>query len=99
MSEFGDSPRGDDPIYQLFRRLRDGFSEIVVNLVDRVDRRVQLFIEDERHMAPSTDELVMDAVQDVVSVFSSLMPPTETARPRVASDDDNGDDEDAHDEH
>lgn len=67
-------PRRDDPIHQLFRRLRDGFSDIVVNLVERVDRRILLFIDDERHQQPDTDKLVGDGLRDVGAVFSSFVP-------------------------
>lgn len=93
MNEIGDNPRRDDPIHQLFRKLREGFSDIVVNLVERVDRRVQLFIEDERHQPPSTDDIAIEAIRDVASVFSALIPPTDNARPNVEPADEDADDE------
>lgn len=69
-----DMPRRDDPIHQLFRKLREGFSDIVVNLVERVDRRIQLFIDDERHQQPEADKIAGDGLRDVATLFSSLVP-------------------------
>ena len=93
MSEFRGDPRRDDPFHEIFRKLREGFSTIVVNLVERVDSRVQLFIEDERHQPPATDDVAMEAIRDVASVFSALLPPTEHARPNSGAADEDADDE------
>jgi len=65
-------PDRDDFIHRVFRHLRSGFSEIVVNLVDRVDKRLEIFIDDERHLSPDLDDVAVDAFTDVVGVFSSL---------------------------
>lgn len=84
-------PRRDDPIHQLFRKLREGFSDMVVNLVERVDRKLQLFIEDERHQSPDLDKTTVDGLKDVATVFSSMIPATIETRSRdeyVAKDSD-----------
>lgn len=65
-------PDRDDFIHRVFRHLRSGFSEIVVNLVDRVDKRLEIFIDDERHLSPDVDDLAVDALTDLMNVFSSL---------------------------
>lgn len=87
-------PDRDDAIHRLFRHLRSGFSDIVVNLVDRVDKRLEIFIDDERHTSPDIDELAVDAFGDAASVFSSAIT-TQLSQPD-ASDvaDDNHTDED-----
>lgn len=74
-------PRRDDPIHELFRKLRDGFSDIVVNLVERVDRRIQLFIEDERHQPPEPDKVTVEGLRDVANLFSSLIPAPKGGQP------------------
>lgn len=66
-------PDRDDFIHRIFRHLRAGFSDIVVNLVDRVDKRLELFIDDERHVSPEIDDLAIDAVSDTAGVFSSVI--------------------------
>lgn len=76
----GDQPRRDDPIHELFRKLREGFSDIVVNLVERVDRRIQLFVEDERHQQPDADKVASDAARDVANIFSALIPTQPSGR-------------------
>ncbi len=61
----------DDPIHRVFRRLRDGFSEIVVDLVGRVDERLQLFIEDERHRSPRWDKIISDVAKGAATILLS----------------------------
>lgn len=72
-------PDRDDFIHRVFRHLRTGFSDIVVNLVDRVDKRLEIFIDDERHVAPEMDDLAVDAVRDTAGVFSSTLGPLVTS--------------------
>lgn len=66
-------PDRDDFIHRVFRHLRAGFADIVVNLVDRVDKRLEVFIDDERHTPPDVDDLAIDAVSDTAGVFSSVI--------------------------
>lgn len=87
-SDNGPSER-DDFIHRLFRHLRSGFSDIVVNIVDRVDKRLEIFIDDERHQSPDADRLTVDAFNDLIDVFSSVAtPPTEQQPPPSKDDDD-----------
>lgn len=67
-----DLPRRDDPIHRIFKRLRDGFSEVVVNIAERVERRIQIFIDDERHEQPPFEHVVQDALLDVFQVVSGV---------------------------
>lgn len=67
-----DMPRRDDPIHRIFKKLRDGFSEVVVNIAERVERRIQIFIDDERHEQPSFDLMVQDVLRDVATVMSGV---------------------------
>lgn len=81
-------PDRDDFIHRVFRHLRSGFSEIVVNLVDRVDKRLEIFVDDERHLSPDLDELTIDAFTDTVGVFSALTSEQiQAGTPPVTSDD------------
>ena len=66
--------RRGDPIHEIFRKLREGFSDIVVSLVGRVERRIELFIDDERHQPPDMDRVVTESMRDAVGVFSSAIP-------------------------
>lgn len=66
-------PDRDDFIHRVFRHLRSGFSDIVVNLVDRVDKRLEIFIDDERHAPPEMDKLAVDAVRHTAGVLSSAI--------------------------
>lgn len=65
-------PDREDSIHRAFQHLRTGFSEIVVNLVDRVDKRLEIFVDDERQLPPDVDKLTVDALTDLMGVFSSL---------------------------
>lgn len=81
-------PERDDFIHRLFRHLRSGFSDIVVNLVDRVDKRLEIFIDDERHQSPDADRIAVDAFSDLVDVFSSVA----TSTPDEASESEESED-------
>lgn len=64
------SQRRNDPIHRVFKKLRDGFAEVVVNIAERVEQQIQLFIDDERHQQPTFERVVQEGLMDVVSVFT-----------------------------
>ena len=92
-----DLPERDDPIHRIFKRLRDGFSDVVVNLAERVERRIRIFVDDQRHQQPDFEQTAHEGLMDVVGVFSGFARAHE--EPSVRADDSAlGDPSDEYDE-